>query len=56
MRVLAALRPYGTTVLQFTERPEGLVRDTWLWIGKNQQRQGGDPAELLPPVSGQKER
>ncbi len=54
--VLAALRPYGTTVLQFTERPEGLVRDTWLWIGKNQQRQAADPAEILPLASGKKER
>lgn len=54
--VLAALRTYGTTVLQFTERPEGLIRDSWLWIGRNEQRQADDPAEILPLISGQEER
>lgn len=42
--VLAHLRPYGTTILQFTQRPEGLARDAWLWIGKHEQRREDDPA------------
>lgn len=47
-RVLAALRPHGTTVLQFTERPEGLARDTWLWIGQKSQHRAPDLAAVLP--------
>lgn len=38
--VFAALRPHGTTVLQFTNRPEGLKRDSWLWIGPDRQAEG----------------
>ncbi|MDT0509992.1 ABC transporter transmembrane domain-containing protein [Novosphingobium sp. MMS21-SN21R] len=45
--VLEALRPHGTTVLQFTERPEGLTRDTWLWIGKDRQARAADATDLL---------
>lgn len=47
-RVLAALRPHGTTVLQFTSRADGLHRDMWLWIGAAQQRQGDSPESVLP--------
>ncbi|MEL0211592.1 MAG: ABC transporter ATP-binding protein, partial [Novosphingobium sp.] len=47
-RVLQALRQYGTTVLQFTGRPEGLGRDMWLWIGTSQQRQGSSPQAVVP--------
>lgn len=39
-RVFAALRPYGTTILQFTGRPEGIKRDSWLWIGPDVQAEG----------------
>ncbi|OYX64383.1 MAG: ABC transporter ATP-binding protein [Novosphingobium sp. 32-60-15] len=54
--VLAHLRPHGTTVLQFTARPEGLERDGWLWIGKREQRRADDPAKLLPTPTTQEER
>ncbi|MBF9149709.1 ABC transporter ATP-binding protein [Novosphingobium jiangmenense] len=39
-RVFAALRPHGTTIMQFTNRPEGLKRDSWLWIGPDVQAEG----------------
>lgn len=35
--VLRALRESGTTVLQFTGRPEGLERDGWLWLDQREQ-------------------
>lgn len=54
--VLAHLRAYGTTVLQFTGRPQGLQRDTWLWIGKRTQRQVADPAEIVPLAMQDEER
>jgi putative ABC transport system ATP-binding protein len=41
-RVLAQLRSSGTTVLQFTGRPEGLDRDGWFWLGSQQQQRGRD--------------
>ncbi|MFN4135357.1 MAG: ABC transporter transmembrane domain-containing protein [Novosphingobium sp.] len=46
--VLAALRASGTTVLQFTTRPDGLQRDSWLWIGQQQQVEAPDLATILP--------
>ncbi|HQS68232.1 MAG: ABC transporter ATP-binding protein [Novosphingobium sp. 28-62-57] len=51
-RVLAALREYGTTVLQFTERPEGMKRDLWLWIGKDTQIASTEMTEILPLANG----
>lgn len=54
--VLAHLRPHGTTVLQFTARPEGLERDGWLWIGKREQRRADDPAKILQTPTTQEER
>lgn len=54
--VLAALRPHGTTVLQFTGRPDGLMRDTWLWIGANEQRRATHLAEILPLATALEER
>lgn len=39
-RVLAALRPHGTTVLHFTGRPGSLAYDTWLHLGETAQRRG----------------
>ena len=54
--VLEHLRPHGTTVLQFTERPEGLLRDAWLWIGKSEQRRADDPAQILPLITNPEER
>ncbi|NLR70587.1 ABC transporter ATP-binding protein [Novosphingobium sp. ERN07] len=53
-RVLAALREHGTTVLQFTERPEGLHRDSWLWIGTDVQREATDLAEIVPLAAGER--
>lgn len=53
-RVLAALREHGTTVLQFTERPEGLHRDSWLWIGTDVQREATDLGEILPLAAGER--
>ncbi|CAM4182421.1 Beta-(1--_2)glucan export ATP-binding/permease protein NdvA [Novosphingobium lubricantis] len=47
-QVLAALRPIGTTVLQFTARPEGLARDGWLWIGKKTQQRAATLDGILP--------
>ena len=40
-RLEAALRQFkalGTTVLQFTRRPEGVQRDRYLWIGRDAQQ------------------
>ncbi|CAH0498715.1 ABC transporter transmembrane domain-containing protein [Novosphingobium sp. CECT 9465] len=54
--VLKHLRPHGTTILQFTARPEGLARDAWLWIGKREQRRADDPAQILPLISNPEER
>ncbi len=54
--VLAHLRPYGTTILQFTQRPEGLARDAWLWIGKHEQRRADDPAAILQLLTDREER
>lgn len=53
-RVMAALREHGTTVLQFTERPEGLHRDSWLWIGTDAQHESADLAEILPFAKGER--
>ena len=53
-RVLAALREHGTTVLQFTDRPEGLQRDRWLWIGKDAQNVSTELTEILPLASGER--
>lgn len=47
-RVLAALRTHGTTVLQFTARPQGLVRDGWLWIGSQTQQRAARVEDILP--------
>ena len=44
---LAALRESGTTVLQFTRRPEDLVRDRYLWVGQREQRFCGSSAEMI---------
>jgi len=44
---LAALRPSGTTVLQFTRRPEGLNRDGRLWLGSRSQQRCADESELM---------
>jgi len=54
--VLAALRPHGTTVLQFTGRADGLIRDTWLWMGKREQRLAADPAQIVPLATAEEER
>ncbi|WP_298195760.1 ABC transporter ATP-binding protein [Novosphingobium sp.] len=35
---LRLLRDMGTTVLQFTRRPEGIKRDGYLWFGRSEQR------------------
>jgi putative ABC transport system ATP-binding protein len=45
-KVLARLKKVGTTVLQFTCRPEGIARDGWLWLGQRQQYRAGSLAEL----------
>lgn len=50
-QVLAALRPHGTTVLQFTARPDGLARDGWLHLGETVQRRAADWRELAPPAA-----
>lgn len=44
---LARLRRVGTTVLQFTRRPEGLVRDSFLWLGRDAQRLCASEGEVL---------
>ncbi|BEU99155.1 ABC transporter transmembrane domain-containing protein [Novosphingobium olei] len=49
-RVLAELRAHGTTVLQFTARPEGLARDAWLWLGETEQARGESLDRVLPPA------
>jgi putative ABC transport system ATP-binding protein len=41
-QVLEQFRQSGTTVLQFTGRPEGLVPDSWLWLGSQNQQRGRD--------------
>lgn len=41
-RVLAALRPQGTTVLHFTGRPGALAHDAWLHLGETEQRRSAD--------------
>ncbi|MDE2619741.1 MAG: ABC transporter ATP-binding protein [Sphingomonadales bacterium] len=43
---LAELRAMGTTVLQFTRRPEGIARDRYLWIGRQSQRFCASEPEL----------
>jgi putative ABC transport system ATP-binding protein len=48
--VLARLRG-DTTVLQFTRRPQGLVRDGALWIGATEQRRCATDAELIALAS-----
>ncbi|WP_408590991.1 ABC transporter transmembrane domain-containing protein [Novosphingobium sp.] len=40
-KVLGNLRQTGTSVLQFTGRPEGLQRDGWLWLGNREQIRAG---------------
>lgn len=47
-RVMAALREHGTTVLQFTDRPDGLRRDSWLWIGTDHQHHAAQLDDVLP--------
>lgn len=47
-RVFAALREHGTTILQFTARPEGLSRDRWLWLGPTEQREGTVLEDIAP--------
>jgi putative ABC transport system ATP-binding protein len=54
-RVFAALRPHGTTILQFTGRPEGLNRDAWLWIGPDAQAEGRTFDDVVHFVHGGKE-
>lgn len=44
---LEQLREHGTTVLQFTRRPEGLKRDGWLWLGSRTQQRCDSEAELM---------
>ncbi|MBC2670185.1 ABC transporter transmembrane domain-containing protein [Novosphingobium piscinae] len=34
---LARFRQLGTTVLQFTRRPEGVQRDRYMWFGRSEQ-------------------
>jgi len=46
-KVLSRLKQSGTTVLQFTCRPEGLVRDGWLWLGSRRQHRAASLAELV---------
>lgn len=48
--VLERLRG-GTTILQFTRRPQGLVRDDALWIGTHEQRRCATEAELIALAS-----
>lgn len=43
---LTELRALGTTVLQFTRRPEGISRDRYLWLGCAEQRFCADQSEL----------
>ena len=50
--VFAALREHGTTILQFTARPEGLVRDRWLWLGPKEQREGTCLEDIEPFARG----
>ncbi len=45
--VLSRLREVGTTVLQFTRRPEGVHRDRYLWIGRTSQQVCGSEHELI---------
>lgn len=45
-KVLSRLKHCGTTVLQFTSRPEGLERAGWLWLGTRRQHRAGSLAEL----------
>jgi putative ABC transport system ATP-binding protein len=51
--VLAELRASGTTVLQFTRRPEGMARDGRLWLGANEQRRCADEATLVALARGE---
>ncbi|WP_033920483.1 ABC transporter transmembrane domain-containing protein [Sphingomonas sp. 37zxx] len=44
---LAILRESGTTVLQFTRRPQGLTRDGRLWVGSQVQQRCASEAELI---------
>jgi len=41
-QVLEQFRQSGTSVLQFTGRPEGLQPDSWLWLGSQSQQRGRD--------------
>lgn len=50
---LAKLRESGTTVLQFTRRPERLRRDGLFWLGSRAQTRCADEAELLALGTGQ---
>ena len=43
---LARFRQLGTTVLQFTRRPEGIRRDGFLWIGRQTQQLCATEAEI----------
>lgn len=52
---LEALRESGTTVLQFTRRPEGLARDGRLWLGSQTQKRCDSEAELLLLARGEGE-
>lgn len=46
-RALDRLRESGTTVLQFTRRPQGIVRDGYLWIGTTSQTRCETDVELM---------
>lgn len=50
---LAQLRAQGTTVLQFTRRPEQLARDGWLWLGTHQQTRCDDENALMALARGE---
>ncbi|WP_408587091.1 ABC transporter transmembrane domain-containing protein [Novosphingobium sp.] len=54
-RVLAEFRRHGTTVLQFTARPEGLMRDAWLWLGETRQRRAASATEAMAAPAAGKE-
>jgi len=57
-RVLAALRPQGTTVLHFTDRPGGPAHDAWLRLGETAQQRSADrpPVErVIPPAAGKED-
>lgn len=52
---LARLRELGTTVLQFTRRPEGMRRDGYLWLDRTSQQACASEHELMALARGQGE-